>query len=105
MNLDDVTAAWRSEDLSPLFGVDKALLHQALRHEQAKRDTQTRRMMWVGYAGGAVLLVVSGLFLAIMFEPQYDDVRVVWDYVGFGIACAVVSRSSTTRRPLSAAWG
>ena len=23
MNLDDVTAAWRSEDLSPLYGVDK----------------------------------------------------------------------------------
>jgi len=25
MNLDDVISAWRSHDLSPLFGVDKTL--------------------------------------------------------------------------------
>lgn len=35
---------------------------------------------------------MTGLFLAIMFDAQYDDVRIVWDYVvgGLGLAAAIV---------------
>ena len=82
MNLDDVTEVWRSKDLSQLYGVDKTLLHQVLRQEQAKLEKQSRRGTWVGYVFGvAPLLITSGLFLAIMFQPNYDDVLIVWDYV------------------------
>jgi hypothetical protein len=92
MNLDEVMEVWRSQDLSPLHGVGKTLLHQLLRQEQAKLQKQRRWGMWVGYAGSAVLLITAGLFLAIMFEPQYIDVRIIWDYVvgGLGLAAAIV---------------
>jgi len=92
MNLDEVMEIWRSQDLSPVHGVGNTLLHQMLRQEQAKRRKQNRRMRWVGYAGSAVLLGTTGLFLAIMFEAQYNDVRIVWDYVvgGLGLAAAIV---------------
>jgi hypothetical protein len=91
MNLDEVTAAWRSEDLSPLYGVDQTLLHQTLRQERAKLEKQNRWMMWGGYAGSAVLLINTGIFLPILFEAHYDATRVVWDYVvgGLGLAAAV----------------
>jgi hypothetical protein len=92
MNFDEVMEIWRSQDLSPLHGVGNTLLHQMLRQEQAKSEKRNRRMRWVGYAGSAILLIITGLFLAIMLEPQYNDARVVWDYVvgGLGLAAAAV---------------
>jgi MFS family permease len=92
MNLDEVMEIWRSQDLSPLHGVGNTLLHQMLRQEQAKSEKRRRRMMWVAYAGSALLLGMTGLFLAIMFEAQYNDVRIVWDYVVgvAGLAAAIV---------------
>jgi len=92
MNLDEVMEIWRSQDLSPLHGVGSTLLQQMLRQEHAKSEKRNRRMRWVGYAGSTVLIVITGLFLAIMFEAQYNDVRTVWDYVvgGLGLAAAIV---------------
>ena len=94
MNLDDVIEGWRSQDASTLYGVvDKTRLHQVLRQEQAKLEKQSRRGTWVGYVFGvAPLLITSGLFLAIMFQPNYDDVLIVWNYlVGVvGVAASIV---------------
>ena len=93
MNLDDLTEVWRSQDLSPLYGVDKDLLHQVLRQEQAKLEKKSRWGTRGGYIFGvAPLLISSGLFLAIMFQPNDDDVRVVWDYVVgvAGVTAAIV---------------
>ena len=69
MNLDDVMGAWRSHDLSPLFGVDKTLLHQVLRQEQAKLEKQRRRARWFMYVVNAVLLIMAALFFAILIDP------------------------------------
>lgn len=92
MNLDEVMAAWRSQDLSPLYGVDKTLLHQVLRQEQAKRERQVRRVRWVMYIVNGILFFTACLFLAIMIAPNDDDVLGVWDYVvgGIGVAAAIV---------------
>ena len=94
MNLDDVIEGWRSQDASTLYGVvDKTRLHQVLRQEQAKLEKQARRATWGGYVFGvAPLLISSGLFLAIMFQPNYRDVLIVWDYVAgvVGVAAAIV---------------
>jgi peptidoglycan/LPS O-acetylase OafA/YrhL len=92
MNLDDVMGAWRSHDLSPLFGVDKTLLHQVLRQEQARAEKQLRRMRWFMSVVTVVLLITAALFLAIMIDPKDDDVLVVWDYVVgvVGLASAIV---------------
>ena len=91
MNLDEVTAAWRAQDLSPLYGVDKALLHQVLRQEQATLDRRLRRTRWFMYAVTAVLFLMASVFLAVMIDPRDDDVLSAWDYVVgvAGVASAV----------------
>ena len=94
MNLDDVIEGWRSQDASTIYGVvDKTRLHQVLRQEQAKLEKKSRWGTRGGYIFGvAPLLISSGLFLAIMFQPNDDDVRVVWDYVVgvAGVTAAIV---------------
>lgn len=94
MNLDDMIEGWRSQDASTLYGVvDKNRLHQVLRQEQATLDKQSRMGLWGGYVFGvAPLIISSGLFLAIMLQPNDDHVRIVWDYiVGVaGVAAAIV---------------
>ena len=94
MNLDDVIEGWRSQDASTFYGVvDKTRLHQVLRQEQAKLEKKSRWGTRGGYIFGvAPLLISSGLFLAIMFQPNDDDVRVVWDYVVgvAGVTAAIV---------------
>ena len=85
MNLDDVTAVWRSKDLSQLYGVDKTLLDLMLRQEQAKLEKQRRRARWFVSVMNAVLLITAGLFFAILIDPNQPPVfsarLVVWDYV------------------------
>jgi len=96
MNLDDLTAVWRSQDLSPLYGVDKNLLHQVLRQEQAKLEKRLRRMRWFMYVTNAVLFIMAGLFLAILIDPNqpptFSSRLIAWDYVvgGVGLASSIV---------------
>ena len=49
MNLDDLMAVWRSQDAAPLHGVDKTLLHLALRQDEAKLQKQRRIERWIIY--------------------------------------------------------
>jgi len=96
MNLDDLMDGWRSQDTSTFYGVDKTLLHHALRQEQARLEKERRRTRWVGYIGSAVLLITAGLFLAIMIDPNQPAMfaarLTVWDYVvaGVGLASAIL---------------
>ena len=95
MNLDDLTEVWRSQDLTPLYGVDKDLLHQVLRQEQAKLEKWLRRTRWFMIVVTAVLLINAALFLAIMIDPHqpptFSARFIVWDYVvgGVGVAAAL----------------
>jgi len=95
MNLDDVMKTWRSQDLSPLYGVDRTLLHRVLQREQAKLEQQLRRARWFVYVMNAVLLVTAALFFAIMIDPSQPSTfsaRLgVWDYVVgvVGVAAAL----------------
>ena len=92
MNLDEVTEAWRSKDLSQLYGVDKTLLHQMLRQEQAKVEKQLRRMRRFLYGVTAFLLIIAALFFAILIDPDqpssFSARLVVWDYVVGVVAVA-----------------
>ena len=96
MNLDDLTEVWRSQDLSPLYGVDKTLLHQMLRQQQAKLEKQLRRTRWFMYVMNAALLITAGLFFAIMIDPNQPPMfsarLSVWDYVvgALGVAAALI---------------
>jgi len=106
MNLDDLTEVWRSQDLSPLYGVDKDLLHQVLRQEQAKLEKQLRRTRWFMVVVTAFLFINAALFLAIMIDPNQPSTFsarfIVWDYVvaGVGVAAALTVAGAllTTRR-------
>jgi hypothetical protein len=96
MSLDDVMAAWRSQDLSPLYGVDKTLLQEVLRQEQAKLEKQRRRVRRFAYIMNAVLLITAGLFFAILIDPNQPPMfsarLTVWDYVVgvVGVAAAFI---------------
>ena len=64
MNLDDLMEVWRSQDATALHGVDKTLLHLALRKEQAKLQKQRRIERWFIYAMSALLVAAMGYFSA-----------------------------------------
>jgi hypothetical protein len=78
MNLDDLMAVWRSQDASPLHGVDKTLLHLALRQDEAKLQKERRIERWVTYLGSVGLVAVMAVFLFIMITD--DDPRTDWDF-------------------------
>ncbi|HEX2101237.1 MAG TPA: hypothetical protein VHF69_11260 [Candidatus Synoicihabitans sp.] len=100
MNLDELISVWRTQDEAPLHDVNKNLLHQALRQEQAELEKQSRGGTWVGYVGSAVLFITAGLYLAIMIDPNQPPVfsarLVVWDYIVgvIGVASAFVVASA-----------
>ena len=96
MNLDDLMAAWQSQNATALHGVDQTLLDQALRHEQAKLQKQRRIERWFIYITSAFFVGAMGLFLAIMISAQ-DGARIVWDYAFpiVGAAAALVMAGAT----------
>jgi amino acid transporter len=79
MNLDDLMEVWWSQDATALHGVDKTLLHLALRREQATLQKQRRIERWFIYVISALLVAAMGLFLAMMIS-QGEVVRTVWEF-------------------------
>ena len=106
MNLDDLMEVWRSQDATALHGVDKTLLHLALRQEQAKLQKQRRIERWFIYVMSALLVAAMGLFLGIMIYARDDDVRIVWDYavpvVGAAAALVMAGAMYAIRRAQAA---
>lgn len=92
MNLDDVMEGWRAQDASTFFGVDKTLLHQTLRQEQAKLEKQWRGERWVMLAAGALFLFVAALILNMIYASSAGEALIGWDYaVGVvGVAAGVI---------------
>ncbi len=78
MNLDDLMAVWRSQDAAPLHGVDKTLLHLALRQDEAKLHKERRIERGITYFSSAGLVAVMAVFLFIMIDDQ--DPRTDWDF-------------------------
>ena len=77
MNLDDLMDVWKSQDASPLHGVDKTLLHLALRQEQKKVQAGRHTEMWITGLATAFVLAAMAFFLAIMIYP--NDMITGWD--------------------------
>ncbi len=59
---------WRSQDASPLHGVDETRLRLALRQEQTKLHARRRRMRWVAYLTSAFVIGLMTLFLLMMIS-------------------------------------
>jgi hypothetical protein len=102
MNLDDLMEVWRSQDTTALHGVDKTLLHLALRQEQATLQKQRRIERWFIYVMSALLVAAMGLFLAMMIDSQGEVVRTAWEFaipvVGAAAALVMWSAMYMTRR-------
>jgi hypothetical protein len=82
MNLDDLTAVWRSQDASPLHGVSEPLLRLALREDEAKLQAQRRWESRIIYAMSAVFIAGMVIFFVLMFGMLFyndDDVIIGWD--------------------------
>ncbi len=83
MNLDDLMAVWRSQDAAPLHGVDKTLLHLALRQDEAKLQKERRRERGIVYVMSAGLVAAMAVFLGMMIDFHLhwpDKVVTGWDY-------------------------
>lgn len=91
MTLDEVMNGWRGHDASTFFGVDKTVLHQVLRQEQAALEKQWRGERWVMFAAIALFLFVAALILNMIYSNGADALA-GWDYVVgvVGVATAVV---------------
>ena len=77
MNLDDLMAVWRSQDAAPLHGMDKTLLHLALRQDEAKLQKERRRERLIIYVVNAGFVAGMALFLALMI---YNERATGWDF-------------------------
>lgn len=77
MNLDELMAVWRTQDAAPLHDMNKALLHQALRQDEAKLQNRRRRERWIIYIFGAGVVAATALLLAIMI---YRERTTAWDF-------------------------
>ena len=80
MNLDDLMEVWRSQDVSPLHGVNEALLRLALREEEVKAQNWRRRGRWIFYGATALSLGFLARFFFIMIYRTGHGVLSVWDY-------------------------
>jgi hypothetical protein len=79
MNLDDLMAVWRSQDVSPLHGVNETLLRLALRQDEAKLQRLRRWSRWFAYVLTAFVVAGMARRLSIMIY-RGDDVLSAWDY-------------------------
>ncbi len=80
MNLDELTAVWRTQDAAPMHDVNKTLLHLALRQDEAKLQKERRRERWIVYLASAGLVAAMAVFLAMMIYTRDRNVMTVWDY-------------------------
>jgi len=90
MNLDDLMAVWRTQDAAPLHGVDKTLLHLALRQDEAKLQKERRIERGIIYVASAGLVAAMAVFLGMMMLTR-DRVMTGWDFaIGVGGAAAAL---------------
>jgi hypothetical protein len=91
MNLDELTAVWRTQDAAPLHDMNKTLLHLALRQDEAKLQKQRRNERWVIYLASAGMVAAMSLFLGMMIAARDRNVMTGWDFViGIGGATAAL---------------
>ena len=90
MNLDDLMAVWQTQDAAPLHGVDKTLLHLALRQDEAKLQKERRIERWTIYVASVGLVAVMSVFIGMMIMTRERNVMTGWD-VAIGIGGAVAA--------------
>jgi hypothetical protein len=90
MTLDDLMAVWRTQDAAPLHGVDKTLLHLALRQEAAALQKTRRRDRWITYVASAGLVAAMAFFLGMITLNRERNDMTGWD-VAVGVVGAAAA--------------
>lgn len=89
-NLDDLMDIWKSQDASPLHGVNETLLRLALRQDEAKLQKERRRDRWVFSLLSAGICAAMALFFSMMFytysgrrqiSDSAHEANTAWDLV------------------------
>lgn len=88
MNIDELTAVWRSQDAAPLHDVDETLLRETLRQDQALQRRSRRLQAIVIYGTSALFIVMSALFLAMMAAPYGNGALAGWKLAVPGVSAA-----------------
>jgi drug/metabolite transporter (DMT)-like permease len=89
MNLDELISVWRTQDSAPLHGVNKTLLHLALRRDEAKLQRERLMERWIVSIACIGVLISMAFFLAIMsFAHERNSVS-AWDFVLAIAGCAI----------------
>ena len=88
MNLDELMAVWKSQDASPLHGVNETLLRLALRREETQAQKWRRRERWIVYGMVTLFVAVLARFLFFMIYRQRGVVLSGWVYA-VPVACVV----------------
>jgi hypothetical protein len=93
MNLDELMAVWKSQDAAPLHDVNKPLLHQALRRDEAALQKARRRERRIHHASSAFVIGLLALLFTLMLQSRARYVMTGWDYVmGIGgVAAALLA--------------
>lgn len=91
MNLDELMAVWKSQDAAPLHGVNKTLLQQTLRQDEARLQQARRKERRIRYTMSAFVVVLLALLFTLMIHARQRYVMTGWDYVmGIGGAAAAL---------------
>lgn len=91
MNLDELMAVWKSQDAAPLHGVNKNLLQQMLRQDEAKLQQARRKERRLHYAMSAFVIGLLALLFTLMIHARQRYAMMGWDYVmGIGGAAAAL---------------
>ena len=93
MNLDELTAVWKSQDAAPLHGLNETQLHLALRQDEAKQQKWRRIERWIIYLLSAGFVAGMALCLVKPIYRYHADVVTGWDFAIpiFGAVAALLS--------------
>ena len=93
MNLDELMTVWKSQDTAPLHDVNKTLLQQALRQDEAKQQKWRRIERWIIYVMSAGFVAGMALCLVKPFYRHDADKVSGWDFALplVGAAAALIS--------------
>lgn len=96
MNLDDLMTVWKSQNSSPLHGVNEAILRLALQQDETKVQKRRRRERWIIYGIVTLNVVLLAQFLFVMIYRPHKVALSGWDYaipvagVVAGVAAALL---------------
>jgi hypothetical protein len=74
-------AVWKSQDAAPLHDVNKTLLHQALRQDEAKQQKWRRKERWIIYAFSGGFVAGTALCLIKPIYRYATEGVTRWDFV------------------------